>query len=129
MPIALADGQAWHFPRPTIDVFPAFRDDGAVELAGRPSFGPAYDDLIDAFHQAATPADQLRALFALAIDLLGRNYDLAPADFTRLLRFRGGDPECEATWQQIVDVALGRGPKACPVGGRPTWSPTGSPAA
>lgn len=129
VPIPLADGQTWHFPRPTIDVVPEVRADGAVKLASRPSFGPGYDDLIDAFHQASTPAEQLRALFTLAIDLLSRNYNLEPGHYPQLLRFRGGDRECETTWQQIVDVALGRGPKACPVGGGPTCSPTGSPAA
>jgi hypothetical protein len=121
VPVVLADGQAWHFPKPTIDLFPAIGPDGKVtDLAGKPSFGPEYDDLMDAFHQAATPADQLKALFALAVDLLGRNYDFSPTDYERLLRYRAGDPACESTWQKVVDVALGIAPKASPVGGAPT---------
>lgn len=119
VPIVLADGQAWHFPRPSFELFPEVGPDGRVSGIGRAStFGPEYEDLLEAFYR--DDSDRLRGMFALAVDLLGRNYDLAPADFRCLLRFRRGDPDREATWRQILDVAEGNGPKAWPVGGEPT---------
>jgi hypothetical protein len=129
VPIVLADGQTWHFPRPTIELFPTFDEEGRVaDFDGRPSFGPDYDDKLDAFVQAEKGAAELKALMVLAVDLLGRNYRLCPGDFVRLLRYRKGDEANRAMWQAIADTAQGNGPKACPVGDASTSSPTGSAA-
>jgi hypothetical protein len=131
VPIRLADGQTWHFPKPTIDLFPVVDRAGQVAVGGAASFGPEYDDLVEAFYRARShsPADQLQALFALGVDLLGRNYLLAPEHFRGVLRFQAGHEAHETMWQEILDVALGASPKASPVGAGPSSSPTGSAAA
>ncbi len=112
-PIVLADGQAWHFPRPVVSLFPIVGPDGRLaDLGGRATFGRDYDDLLRQLHTAPGPVDQLRALFALAIDLLTRNYELTGPELSRLLEYRDGDPENASTWSRIAEVATGNNPKA-----------------
>ena len=119
VPIVLADGQVWHFPRPGFELFPVVGPDGRVAEIGRAAtFGAEFEDLLESFYQ--DNVDRLRVMFDLAVDLLGRNYALSAADYRRLLRFRRGDPGREAMWRQILDVAEGIGPKASPVGDGPT---------
>jgi hypothetical protein len=127
VPIRLADGQHWQFPKPTIDLFPVVRADGEVAVGAAATFDVGYDERIEAFFRARVlgPAEQLQALFALAVDLLSRNYDLELGDYRRLLRFHAGNEGYEAMWQEILDVALGAAPKASPVGAGPSSSPTG----
>jgi hypothetical protein len=130
VPIRLADGQDWQFPKPTIDLFPVVGQGGQVAVGGAPTFDVQYDELVEAFFRARAlgPAEQLQALFALGVDLLARNYDLRPEDYRRLLRFHAGHEAYEAMWQGILDVALGAAPKASPVGAGPSSWPTGSTA-
>lgn len=116
-PIVLADGQAWTFPRPTVQLFPAFDAEGNFAAChGRPTFGPDYDAKLETFLQAGPVEDQLQSLMALAVDLLRRNYTLTPADLAAILRYRPDDEASSARWQAIADVAQGRSPKASPVG-------------
>lgn len=115
VPIALADGQPWHFPRPIIDLVPAFDAAGeVVDLGGR--FAEDYEAKLEAFYEAADATARIRALMALAVDLLRRNYDLTPEELRGLLRYRVGDPENTARWRAIGDVAQGNGPKRSPAG-------------
>jgi hypothetical protein len=117
VPILLADGQSWHFPRPTIELFPTFDADGQVaDFDGRPSFGPDYDDKLESFYAAEKGPSELKALMVLAVDLLGRNYRLGPIDFARLIRYRKEDEANRKMWQAIADTAQGNGPKPSPVG-------------
>lgn len=115
VPIALADGQEWHFRRPRMELYPAIGPDGSVEPAV--SFGPAYHALVEALEAAPTGIDQVGALMKLAVFLLRLNYDLAPADYRTLLPFRADDPANEAMWVAIAGIATGTaGPKPSAVG-------------
>ena len=123
VPIVLSDGQAWEFPRPTVAItefIPTFGPDGAIGAGARRRFGGDYDAKLEAFQAAGGGVAELTALFALAVDLLGRNYDLTPAEYQRILVFRPGDETNRETWQAIANVAQGDdGPKPSPVGDGP----------
>jgi hypothetical protein len=80
--IRLADGRTWTLPAPATPAEP-----------NSPPFGAEYADLIEAIMDAEDGSQQRRAELALAIFLLGHNYALSPADFTRLLGFRPDSPE------------------------------------
>src|SRR4051794_36661563 len=80
-PIRLADGRDWSLPGP-----PARGSQGGV-TAGAPVFEPDYEALLEALRDPEDEADRLRCELALAICLLGRNYDLGPDDFDALLDF------------------------------------------
>jgi hypothetical protein len=113
VPIALSDGQEWHFPRPVMrDFYPALNREGELVLTPGSGFGPGYDALVDAFILATTVNDEHITLVALALDLLKRNYAIEPFHLRYLLRLkRPGDPEEERNgemWAQIAAVALGR---------------------
>ncbi len=123
--IRLADGAEWHFPKPLFELFPVVAENGSVELGGKPTFDAGYDDLLESYLASVDPLDRVKALFALAVDLLKRNYTLAPADYQRLLRFHGPNTTHQATWAQIASVATGSSPKPSPVGDAPTSAPTG----
>lgn len=121
VPIMLSDGRAWTFPRPEMsDLYFRPGPDGKPALAAGLTFGPEYEELVEEYLAADDGAAELKALAALAMDLLSRNYALGPADFRALLRVRrAGDPgeaENRAMWEAIADVALGRGPKPMPIG-------------
>src|SRR5690242_4889167 len=73
LPIPLADGQDWAFAGP--------REAAAAGPADR----AAVADLLRGIDEADDHADHLRGELALAIHLLGLNYDLSPADYARLL--------------------------------------------
>lgn len=114
VPVTLADGQPWHFRRPTVEMYPAIGEGGSVSVGY--SFGPAYDAMMDDLEAAAPGVDQVAALMKLAVHLLRPNYDLTPADYRALLPFRGGDEANAAMWQSIAATALGTGGKK-PSGG------------
>jgi hypothetical protein len=118
IPITLADGEAWLFPRPKVGL------SALVDSTGRPrfaqkstrSFGADYDALVDAFIEADDGVNEAEALLALAVDLLGRNYDLAPSELVTLLPRWFDDDANQEMWRAIADAALGRAPKPTPVG-------------
>ena len=80
LPIPLADGQDWAFAGPR-----------EVAAAG-PADRAAVADLLRGIDEADDHADRLRGELALAIHLLGLNYDLSPADYARLLTGTPTDP-------------------------------------
>lgn len=124
--IALADGQTWLLARPRMrlvpTVDPAADPADLAELrfgpALRSGFGPAYDQLLDRYVDADTDGvDSANALLALAAYLLLTNYPGLDFDaLADLLPFIPGDDANSAMWEAIAAVALGRGPKASPVG-------------
>jgi hypothetical protein len=117
-PVLLCDSQIWLIPKPLVEFFPlAGGQVGAVH-----TFGPDFEALVRAVDDtaAAEPFDQIAhwaALFALAIDLLGRNYDLDDEALAVLLRWRPGDDDNRAMWEAIVNLANGIAPKASRGGG------------
>lgn len=107
-PIVLADGQSWYFPRPLLELYPVPGPDGTLRFDGtRRNFGEDFDRKLDTFVEAQG-VDELNAMLDLAVDLLGRNYALQPADYGTLLPWRPRDEDNAAMWQAIVNAALGR---------------------
>lgn len=86
VPVEFAAGR-FYLPKPRI-VFRRGRVDGkAVPIASK-SFGADYDRLLGAVEQASkegTVVEVVDALFALAEDLLARNYELTPEDLDEIL--------------------------------------------
>lgn len=118
--IRLCDGQEWSFPRPIVEIYAVPGDDGIYRFEGmrRRRFGPDFDRKLDAFAATAgkTYREQLESLLQVAVDLLGRNYDLKPADFGELLAWRRDDESNDDMWRAIAEVAGGFAPKADAVG-------------
>jgi hypothetical protein len=99
--IRLADGQRWTFPAAPGRVTPG----GAVP-GGEAGFGRDYAATVAAVREAEDEAELLRAELALAICLLGRNYDLTPAALFDLLGHAPGVPALTATQEAFHRVAL-----------------------
>lgn len=122
VPIRLGDGQEWTFPEPILMFLPAFDAAGQVTGFGtaRRSFGPAWDEKLDAFVEAGNGSlDEVNRLLVLAVDLLTRNYDLGPDGFRQLLPMHA-DGSNRDMWEQIASVVLGtHSPKALPAGSAP----------
>ena len=118
MPIKLGDGNEWLFPKPKVGLSAEVAPDGRLRFADKKSrsFGPAYDELVDAFLESEDGVTEAEALLALAVDLLKRNYDLTPAEFAALLPRWFDDDENKEMWAEIANVALGKSPKPTPVG-------------
>ncbi len=113
--IALADGQEWTFPRPRIRLKPKIVD-GRVEVGGGPSFGPEYDDQLDAHFGAVEgdPVERVRVKFEMAVRLLSANYELEPENFAELIVLEPGEPASDERWEQLSNVLLGIAPKPSP---------------
>ncbi|WP_156512758.1 hypothetical protein [Planctomyces sp. SH-PL62] len=80
--VLLADGGTWAFPT-------------AGQAWGLDS--PEYQSLVRAVVEADEEFDRRLAELAMAIFLLGSNYELSPEDFQRLLTFEPGSPE-QSAW-------------------------------
>lgn len=117
VPIRLCDGQEWYFPVPPGEFFPVTLD-GDMACGG--GLGPEYDRKLEALgdvsRRLAEAGDGVaevdyaafnKALMALAIDLLRRNYDLDIGQVGTLLRYRPRDPATQEMWQAIARVAKG----------------------
>lgn len=91
--IRLADGQFWTFPAPSS---PERAGEGGASGPGHSQPDSEYDDLIGGVLEAEDEVERLRAELALAIHLLGKNYDLEPADYGRVLEFPPGSPALTA---------------------------------
>jgi hypothetical protein len=113
--IRLADGQEWSFPKPRLIFKPKIAD-GKIDFDGGPSFGPEFDDNIEALFgvRRAEPPERLRIKFEMAVRLLLTNYDLKPDDFCELLVLEVNDPESDARWEAIDRVLMGLSPKPSP---------------
>jgi hypothetical protein len=122
-PITLADGQAWYFPRPWLEIVPHFRDGKAVDRSRLLTCGPELDLLLEAIAEEEDPAREILSVMTLGGFLLLRNYDLADEDLERLFVYRPRDPASQDMLRSIIDVATGgggmrglSGPKACAAG-------------
>lgn len=119
VPIALGDGQLWYVPPPrTWSFFPMVGGDGSVAAGAARSFGPDFDALMERARGAEpNSVEQIGAIMAVGVDLLGRNYDLPPAAYRVLLPYRPGHEPDMAMWAAILAVAGGAdGPKPGPDG-------------
>lgn len=118
--IQLGDGHEWHFPKPVLELTPTVAPDGSYKFSDKfiPFGSEEFDAKVDAYIQAEG-VEELNCLLSLAVDLLSRNYELTLEHYRALLPFRPGDDQAHDMWQQIGDVALGRGPKATAGGSEP----------
>ena len=114
--VVLADGQAWQIPCPMFDLIPRFAPDGGVGYESVTTFGQGFDELVDAVQNAETIAEEATSLFRLAIDLLGRNYQLGPDQFRALLVYPGDGNWVQTPLGDIYRVAIGTAPKPTPDG-------------
>jgi hypothetical protein len=103
LPIRLADGQCWTFPVPRASSGSPERV-APGELLGL--FGDGYAPTLAAVLEAEDESERLRAELALAIFLLGRNYDLSPAVFREILSFRPGDAALVEMQRAFHEVAV-----------------------
>lgn len=123
IPIELADGQSWYFPRPALHLVPTGRDG---RLESTTSLGPDFDDAIAsliALEEEPRPAEEtpetvanherrfVEGQFHLAATMLERNYAIPEDGWRQLLRHTWGDAKLGAMWSSIFDVAMGRDPR------------------
>ena len=113
VPIVLADGQPWYFPKPWVVIFPIVKDGKVVSTAGRTMFGEEFDQLMDRIDSSD---GSLESIFGVAVNLLSRNYTLTDADYGTLLRFNQDDPASLEMLRDVLSVARGLGPKALTAG-------------
>jgi hypothetical protein len=92
--IRLADGQSWVLPSPSVDSGADFT-----------LLGPDYRSLLRAVREAEDEAERLLSELALAIFLLGCNYELSPSGYQRLLGFPSGAPELVEVQQEFHRLA------------------------
>jgi hypothetical protein len=92
--IGLADGQWWILPSPSVESGADFT-----------LLGPEYRSLLRAVREAEDEAERLLSELALAIFLLGCNYELSPIHYQRLLGFPPGAPELVEVQQEFHRLA------------------------
>src|SRR5262245_42909255 len=81
VPVVLADGQAWQFPKPWLEIHAVFHD-GKANGDTYPvlTCGPELDALVDALGQCEGNDAVLCGAATLGAHLLRRNYDLTDAE-------------------------------------------------
>jgi hypothetical protein len=112
VPIVLADGQEWHFPKPWLEVHGRFAGGKAVATFPVLTCGPELDELVEACSGYTDNTALLCAAATLGAHLLARNYDLADEDLDTLFAFRVGEPGSWDWARAVMDLATGQsGPK------------------
>jgi hypothetical protein len=120
IPITLANGQDWLFPRPAIELFPR----AGGKMGSRTSLGPDFDRAIDAIRDIP-PSDEstdpdvamereaayLMGQFSLAALMLGRNYLIPEESLCEILRFSYQNDTYKQMWDDIIAVAMGSDPR------------------
>jgi hypothetical protein len=114
-PVTLADGQIWHIPRPKFRFKPKFVD-GKVEIGGGATFGPDLEKETEVLYGIvdAEPSEYMRVKFAMAVRLLGANYNLTAHDFGELIVLEPGDQASDARWEELSAALMGTPPKPSP---------------
>lgn len=112
--VRLADGRSWTFPAPPGDL--------ESDLEG---FGPEYRAILAAIVEAEDLPERRRGELVLAVELLGRNYDLRPDQLRELLDRPSGGEEARRLQQAFADLAAehlqrARGSRAPEPTARPT---------
>ncbi len=105
--ITLADGSPWAFPKPWLEFHATFQ--GGRAVAGRRvlTYGPEFEELIDAIEGCRDNAALLVAAATLGAYLLRRNYDLDDEHLDRLFMVRAGDPASWGWAREVIGVATG----------------------
>ena len=108
-PVVLADGQSWMIPCPRIVYLPDFGPNGGFRIEAVSTFGPEFDRKVQILRDAESVPDEAAALLGVAVDLLGRNYDLGPEQYRALLRYETGAEEVNQPLAEIYRIATGYG--------------------
>lgn len=111
--VTLGDGGRWHFPVPTLRLYPVRGVDGRIAVGGGDSFGAEYEAMMDELAEC-DPEDataRLTIQFRMAALLLNRNYDLSDGDLRELLVIDVEDEGCRDRWGEINRAMTGRAPK------------------
>jgi hypothetical protein len=108
VPVKLADGQEWLFPKPFLQIHASFA--GGKPAGNYPviTAGPELDELVEAMASCEDAAAQLSAAATLGAYLLLRNYDLEDRELDQLFAFRPGDPPSWDWAQRILEVGAGQ---------------------
>jgi hypothetical protein len=115
--VRMADGQDWYLPKPWVALAPVVKNGRVVSLGSRTMFGPEFDALVDAVGKAEADLDTIAAVFAVAVDLIGRNYAIPDVGYEEILRYRSDDDISRDTLVTIMEIARGNGPKRSTDGG------------
>lgn len=118
VPVVLADGQEWKIPRPYVELFPRFEGGRLITVGEGTHFGEEFDGLMKTLADGAVEDSGVKFAdyFPVAAFLLRWNYDLTDDALMLLLRHRLGDESSVERMGAVLDVALGRGPKASAAG-------------
>lgn len=112
VPVMLADGQAWHLPKPWLEVHPVFRDGKVQSSYPVLTYGPDLDALVKSMAECEDNSSLLVGAASLGAYLLSQNYQLTDADLDQLFVFRIGDPSSHDWALAVMQVATGQsGPK------------------
>ena len=110
-PIVLADGQAWHFPRPVVEIRPRFQNGRVIASEGITTYGAEMDELRRQAHEAENDADVIQSIFTLGAFLLLKNYWLTDADLESLLIYTMNSEASLEMVNGIIAVSTGQAPK------------------
>jgi hypothetical protein len=112
VPLVLADGQAWYFPKPWLEIRPMFRGGKPTTAYRMFASTPEIDALIDLVADVATIEEEVVAVATIAALMLQHQYELDDGDLDQLLAYRVGDEASKAWFGQVMHVATGlSGPK------------------
>ena len=113
VPVVFADGQAWHVPKPWLEVRPVFKKGKAVTSYPVLTHGAQLDELVETMADCEHLDAQVVAAASLAAHLLTWHYNLADAQLDQLLAFRRGDEASHQWLRDVFAIATGNsGPKA-----------------
>lgn len=123
--VVLADGQGWNLPLPRVRLVPSDNEAGFETFITPKSLGVDYGKLLDAYGELKEGDLVIVAELRLAAALLLANYSLTKEQVAEVMQFayRDDDPEGARIREEVMDVALGRGPKAPAAGGGSSPTP------
>jgi hypothetical protein len=118
VPVKLADGQEWLFPKPWIQIHASFADGNASSHYPVVTAGPELDELVEAMSQCEDAMAQLSGAATMGAYLLLRQYDLTDRELDQLFAFRLTDPSSWDWAKGVIGVATGQsGMRSFPDGG------------
>ncbi|SRR5579883_2461142 len=108
VPIRMADGQEWLFPKPWLQIHASFRGGKAERHYPVVTAGPELDELVAAISRCEDNAALLSGAATLGAHLLCRNYDLDDRELDLLFAFRPSDPDSWEWAREVIGVATGQ---------------------
>jgi hypothetical protein len=118
VPITLADGQAWLFPKPWLQIHASFAGGRAAGHYPVVTSGPELDELVDAIGRCDDNLALLCGAATLGAHLLSRQYDLTDRELDQLFCYRLFDPSSWDWARAVIALATGQsGPRSFRAGG------------